>query len=249
MKNLYVFVMVFLILNLCGCASLLKSRIGTKENKLQAIGSDIGERSRQLTTAVLDISYYSLSSASNPEIMLINKIALEDQRIEGLPVQKLDTAYLLEISEEKRNKEFQSYVDQNTTLLLQKRQLKTEISTLEQRLKSRGFLGRIIRWVGIPGLIVALFIFCPGAILPIISWLTNKIPGLIGFLGIASKRVVDNVISGVQQAREELKKDPNKTYEAKDVLQMLDQKLSEEQDQSTKAVVRARKLVRKNKMR
>jgi len=230
---------------LCGCHSLWDAQLQSSQTELADVGGDLTERSRQLTAAVLDISGAARQTRPSPEWALIHRLAAEDQRLEGLPIQRLDTTHLLRLREKALNRALNRYEDQNTTLLLQQRQLHTRIDTLEQKLRQGGWWGWLIGCLGVTGVIILAIILFPSVVLPLltmfIGWITRVIPGLVGFLGIVSKCAFDSVVLGLQKAREQLKKEPDRTFTGKEVLDMLDKNLAAKQDVQTENTVTVRK--------
>jgi len=79
---------------------------------------------------------------------------------------------------------------------------------------------------------VALVVFCP-AVLPVMgglaSFLISKIPALTNLLGFVGKSAFDATVKGVGNARKWLKLsaevNPQRTYSAKEVLDVLDGEL------------------------
>jgi len=114
-------------------------------------------------------------------------------------------------------------------------------SIWKRMVASFGLLGAI-------GALVALGVFCPPALLLVgkvalmlVSWLVGKIPALVGMIGVVGKGAFDNVVKGIGDARAEFKKaeleNPDGTYTAAQVREILDGKLAIATDKSDKALI------------
>jgi len=219
---------------------------------------DLEERDRQLTTAIKDTADHAEQRGSpTSEEQLVQLLAREDQRIEGLPINRLDVKQMLNnirADREAFEKSLQKYHNENTSLLSSNARLDQENDALQISLtqeKNRSLLGRLWGWLwgfGMTGVIVAviLVVVFPTLGVPLMSYVVNLIvttvPQLIALFGVVGKKVFDGVIIGVQQISDEISHHPDdKTFTKKEVQEILKKNLRDATDSAAKAVISHRK--------
>lgn len=160
----------------------------------------------------------------------------------GEPIEKIDVQILLDLYKD-NIKEYKRIISEKekTVTILKKNELDYEstIAALEQQLereKARTSLWQRIKNLGISFVVlmiiavIALLIFAPN----VLGWIVAKIPSLVSLLGVASFRVVGNIVKGVQKAREEIAQMPDdKKLNKTDILNLIDCRLKEESDRET----------------
>lgn len=233
------------VLVLCGCV-LTKpatSRQADKEVKLEKIEEKLVEESKALTTGALD----ALSFApTNKPTDLAKKFLQRDQQIEGVPVERIDVVGILATNKasidalDRRLEMQQQWLQDRVKIEIELDKANDrliELGRLYEEEKAKSMWRRIWAWTmstfGVGGL-VALVVFCP-AVLPVIgglaSFLISRIPALTNLLGLVGKSAFDATVKGVGNARKRLKlsdeANPQRTYSAKEMLDVLDNELKD----------------------
>jgi hypothetical protein len=239
------FISILILAALCGCV-LTKpatSKQAVKEVMLEKVEERLVEESKALTTGALD----ALSFApTNKPTNLAKKFLQRDQQIEGVPADRIDVAGILATNKiaieslERRMEMQQEWLQERVKLEVELSQANArllELGRLYEQEKAKSTWKRIRTWTmstfGIGGL-VALIIFVPAA-LPLLgavaSFLVSKIPSITNFIGLVGSSAFDAAVKGVGNARKRLKisaeESPEKTYSAKDVLEILDGELKD----------------------
>lgn len=250
-----------------GCITTSKTQRELKDSQinLSTTINDLDERSRQLTTGIHDLYVYK--KEVEPDFFTgIDEIgswlSLEDQRIEGLPIERIDVRELHrqwtgnEKEKAALNKTLSEFQDQNTFLLKQRDNLQIEINELKNLLEQERNIPwwkKMWKWVfglSLPSLILVILgvVFAPQFTIPllgrIVGWIARKIPAFISFAGVVSSSIYDATIKGVQNIKETIKHDPDdKKYTKQEVLQLVNKKLEESHREvpDSEKVVRYRK--------
>jgi hypothetical protein len=208
----------------------------------------LDEQSRALTTAIVD----SLQSTRErePASDLALRLARQDQRIEGLPLEPIAVAPLLEPGNESAQRALEKRESEIEQLLRQERHSAERLqrfgATFEAERNATRW--RWTRWAGggslLIGGLVALVVFVPAA-LPIVTrfaaWIVGRIPALASALGVVSTRAFDAVVKAIERS----KRAPSTTSWANSAqgpsLEELHLNLSREMDATHKELVRSRK--------
>lgn len=257
---LIILISVFIPINGCNSIFGLQKDLNETQTERELVQGDLTERSRQLTTAVNDIVETKKENQElSPEEEVIGILSLEDQRIEGLPIERINTDELLSRyieNQEEFLRDFDRYKNENTELKQREQNLQIEIDSLTKALeieRNRPWWSKLWRWIlglSVPSLILVVIgvIAAPQFTIPlltrIIRWVVKTVPSLIGFIGVVGVDIFDATIKGFQNVRETVKKLPDDVKLSKqEVMQILDSKMSEEHDKVSKAgdTVRQRK--------
>ena len=205
--------LLVLLLTASGC-----SRLPRQHERLNA---ELAEESRALTTAVVDALNLQPGERRDEFTESALRLARQDQRIEGLPLQPFDLPVLLaqsnaiapapsadQTTAAWRDLE-QRFAAQNELL---EREGVTSGALLQKGLETVREQNRVrVAWtkrllaLGLPfaGL-VALCVFFPAAI-PLVgrvlAWLVAKIPALSSAAGVVSVQAFDAVVRGLERAK------------------------------------------------
>lgn len=236
--KLFVIAMVF---GLCSGCTGFKRALDRTGKKIDANEAALKEVSRELTTGGVD----TLSLApTNKHTELALKLAKLDQQIEGVPQKRIDVPAIL-AGERKATSDLEARFRQIDVLVAEKLNLESKNRELEERLqdlgakyeaeRNTGIVKRIKRalfaTLGLGG-VIALCVFFP-AVIPIFTrlavWIVSMVPKLGSILGIASQKVVKNIIDGIEEAKTEI---------PAEATQILHKKLSQRLDAQQKAAVR-----------
>jgi hypothetical protein len=202
--------------------------------------SELEEHSRALTTAVVDSLQAHTNRDPNTEFAL--RLAREDQRIEGLPLEPIQVTELDEPELRERFARIERLISQarrSEERLLQ-------MGAIQEQEKNR-LRARRAKWITsgslLVGGVVALFVFMPAA-LPIaghlLGWLVGKIPSLASALGVVSVKAFDAVVRGIERSKGAgTDRFSNGTPDS--AFEKLELNLSREMDSSHKNLVRSRK--------
>lgn len=240
--------------------SLNKELNETKKEMVSTSG-DLGEKSKQLTTAILDITTVAEDSRLlTKEEEVIQVLATEDQRIEGLPIERIQVDILLKLYNDDK-KTFEKVVSEyrtaNTELLLKTHDLENQIKSLNDQIKlesSKTWFDRFWVWVkgfGITGIIVMilLVIFFPPLAGRILAFAISMVPSLISFVGLVGKNVFDGVVVGIQGLKTKVSamKDDEKLSKA-EILKLISTEMAASiPNDADKIVIDHRKRVKKVK--
>lgn len=240
--RLLVFLIIFIFF--VGCKSdLEKNAENVNESTAQLSSTELQleETSRQLTAAIKDISEPSKEKTSIENLQIekeiIHLLATEDLRIEGLPIEKIDTKELIILFSKNKKKllnRIDIFREDNTELLKQKKFLESRIKNLENALiteKEKGWFSTFIKWffgLGASGIVILLVLsvvgvpLAPLILTKLVNFLTNKIPQLIGFFGTVSVQIFDSVIEGVENLKSRIDEEPEeKTFTKKEVKKLI----------------------------
>lgn len=232
--------------------------------KIEESSQKTEERSRALTTGVVE----ALNLEQNPSVKVEVALALakEDQLIEGLPVEPFDVKQIISRLESEKEATvargratIERIEAENLKLRQERDELNRRQESIEENLIEKGmqkeeeeksdWLKSTLGWFwatfGLGGTILFVVLF-PGVILPVftnlVGWLVRTFPALISSLGIAAKKTTDNIIKGVEKARDNFKKASSEKLFTKDeVLEILNGNLRETLDEADKKVVQQRK--------
>ena len=143
------------------------------------------------------------------------KLARQDQRIEGLPLQPLDAPVLTSSPEVPATKEawanLRAQFRHQDRLIAEHRKVSAKLEEMGAAHETERN-NRILSWtkwvsgslLSVGGLI-ALFVFFPFA-LPLagrfLAWIVAKLPSLAGALGVVGTQAFDSVVRGIERARE-----------------------------------------------
>lgn len=257
-SKLFILIILVGLVTFTGCDTLRLQKDMNEAKQTQAVvQNDLTERSRQLTTAVSDIVENKKPNLS-PEEQVIGILSLEDQRIEGLPIERIDTGELLKRYQENQESflaEFDKFKTENTNLKQREQKLEVQINALTEALKieqSRPWYSRLWKWflgLGISGMIltVILIAVAPQFTIPLIGrffgWIIKIFPSLVGMIGSVGKDVFDATLKGFQEIREHVKQLPEDAKMSKAELLQLMGKMQEEHNKipGAEKVVRQRK--------
>jgi hypothetical protein len=214
------------------------THFAAKRSKARA---ELDEHSRALTTAVVDTLQTRTNRDSNVEFAL--RLAREDQRIEGLP---LDPIKVTAPDERKLNERFER-IERLLAKARRSEERLLQMGEIQEQEQNESRV-RWSKWMGgssvVLGGLIALVVFVPAAA-PILgrmlAWLVKKIPALAGALGVVSVNAFDAVVRGIERSRENganrISNGP-----ADSALENLELNLSREMDAAHKDLVRARKV-------
>lgn len=243
---------VILIMLLSGC-SFRTGQLAAGREKVSQTETAITEQSRAMTTGALDALGFAPTNAPTE----VARTLLErDQQIEGLPLDRIDVRPLIAQNSEAWNRlqvrfDFQSdLLAERFALTAQNRKLETdliEMGTKYEAERNKSIVRRIWAWslgtLGIGGLI-ALGLLCP-FLIPIagsfVGWIVGMVPKLAGWVGVVGRKAFDQIVSGVEQVRHELKRDPARTFTGKEVLGLMKTELQSATDEAPRKLVAARK--------
>ncbi len=190
------------------------------------------------------------------------QLAREDQRIEGLPLDPIAVAPLLNptnaVARARAAQDLRDRLASIEPLLRKERRAAERLQELGERheAEQNAARWRRFKWGGgltvILGGLVALLILVPAAapiLGRILAWVAGKLPSLAGALGVVSVRAFDAVVNGIERARGEdqgpagLSNDGAGPRPGFVGWTALESSLSREMDASHKALVRVRKAV------
>jgi hypothetical protein len=259
MRNRYILIIFVFVFFIAGCDTLrLQKDVNEAKATEAKIQNDLTERSRQLTTAVSDIIENKKSDGLNIDEEIIGILSREDQRIEGLPIERLDTDEL--VTQYIENKDeflrgFEKFKTENTQLKRREQELEVKINSLTEALeieKNRPWYSRVKSWffgLGISGMIltIILCVVAPQFAVPLIGRFFGQIvkifPSLIGMIGSVGKDIFDATLKGFQNIREDIKNLPDDAKLSKEEVMVLLNKMKEEHDK----VPGADKIIRQRK--
>jgi hypothetical protein len=246
MRNPSILIIFVFTIFSTGCDTIRLQRDVSEAKMVEAtIQNDLNERSRQLTTAVSDIIENKKSDGLNVDEEIIGILSREDQRIEGLPIERLDTDEL--VAQYIENKDeflrgFEKFKTENTQLKQREQELEVKINSLTEALeieKNRPWYSRVKSWffgLGISGMVltIILCIIAPQFTIPLIgrflSWIVKMFPSLIGMIGSVGKDIFDATLKGFQNIREDVKRLPDDAKLSKSELLELLGKMQKEHD-------------------
>ena len=220
------FYLIAISLLLIGCQNLQKSFFKAEHN-VNAAQSELDERSRQLTTLIVEVAEKERNENQNKtnssnEIILV--AAKKDQQIEGLPIEKLNTEEIIALyakdkaALEKKFNEYSSQIE-----FLQKNKTLAEIQrdkfqSLWQEELNRPWYEKLWDWMlgialwgGGSGIIIIalLSIFVPGFATVLLPWIIGRVidffPKLATVFGVVSKKSFDAVIGGYENFKDKWK--------------------------------------------
>ena len=211
-----------------------------KANVRREATSVLTESSKQLTTATVDALNLQPTERRDGYTETAKRMAEQNQKIQGIPVERIDVGPLVASNKLAWELVGQKFAEQNATLA-KLRESEAQLLAMGEKYeeeRNRSVVRRIWTWLigslGIGGL-VALAIFCP-ALIPIfgriLGWIVAKLPSLAGWIGVVSTKAFDNVVLGVEKARQ-------KIGVADDTLKT---ELSKAMDDADKTLVRTRKV-------
>ena len=229
-----------------------------------AITQEEEEKSRQLTTAVVEVLHDEPVSKATPRSKLALEFAQQDQLIEGMPLEKIPVQDYIElaVSEneddiKKLNKKISDLEESISEFRKEKLENQTVLDARTEELVKKGMIyeeenkkkawEKVWGWAkgtfGIGGLI-ALAVLFP-AIIPILGHMVGAviklIPSLASALGVVAKSTTDAVIKGVQGTRQHLKTSSQETYTKAEVIALLDSNLDFHQSKGDKTLISRRK--------
>lgn len=234
-----------------GCTQLSNS-IDTITGKSSAKQKQLTEESKALTTGTVD----ALEQAPREDkaVNLARELAKADQQIEGMPTKRLPvTAALAE--DPKALRELERRLAAIPLLQAELEELQSKLADRESQLQDLGrkyeeeratkLRTRIKRWLigtlGVGG-VIALLVCFPALIVPfghMLAFLVGRIPKLAGALGVVAKKAFDETVEGIGKARAAMK-----AAQSQDKI-ILDNTLSENTSEWTKALIASRRKVLK----
>jgi hypothetical protein len=211
----------------------------------------IEEESKALTTGTVDA--LEQAPRDHKAVNMARELAKADQQIEGMPLKRLPVAAAL-ADDAKALKEMekrlaaipvlQAELNEMESALAQKEAALREMGIKYEQEKNTKLRTRIKRWVlgtlGIGGLI-ALLVFCPALIVPfgqLLAFIVGRIPRLAAATGLVAKKAFDETVQGIGKARQALKEAQDPAAKIQ-----LDQQLSQNTSQWTKALIEQRRKV------
>jgi len=222
------------------------------------------EKSRQLTTAVVEVLEDEPKEIVTPRSRLALSFAQQDQMIEGLPIEPISVESFIDLAiseNDKDIKELQKKLARLEESVAEFRQTKLinklEVNARTEELVNKGILyeeehkkktwEKVWSWakgtLGIGG-IIALVLLCP-AIIPIFGQMlgavVKAIPSLASAFGVAATSTVDALVKGVQQTRKQIKNGGDGPYTKDEVLSIIDGNLAFHQKEADEKLVTARK--------
>jgi hypothetical protein len=225
---------ISILLTGCTFSSRTKAKVDTH----------LDEESRTLTTAVVDTLNAQPTVHRDAFTATALTLARQDQRIEGLPAHPIDVLPLVQ-SNAQAIADLTARFEMQNDLLQQQRQATDKLLQYGQQFeqqRNKSLLRRMFASFGIlgtVGAIVAICVFFPVAI-PIFGrvfgWLVSKLPTLASYIGVVSHKAYDQVVKGVELAKQEYAKKENSA-----AIDVLHASLSKSMDGSTKDLVQRRK--------
>lgn len=252
-------VIILCCLSLVGCFSLnpFDKAQNEKDETLQEIAANdvvLKEKTKQYGHAAKSLLEDIPTEKQQPQTVIATDMLDQQEKIIGKPIEPIDIDKLLNLYEKNINdyKKALSESEEDLNKILKENVgLQAKVDHLNTVIANRTWYGdlwyTIMSWslstfllAGV-GLII-LLIIAPTMIPRIIAWGALKIPKLIGFIGVTSVKVVDNIVSGLQEARVELsKKGDNEKMSVREVRAILDNHLERQLDIDTKNAVKERK--------
>lgn len=256
---------LFATLFFSGCSTLPlfqtpEQRQEAVVRKIDVTEEELIERSREMTAAINDLSGLAFERTDlEPTSIeqLIEILAEEDERVEGSPIQRIDAEALLERFETEREdliRDMENVQRSNTSLLERINHLERENRSLSYELNresKKNILDHFWSWIRSFSLAtiittaILFIVFGPAAIPIIFSFVVffiNRVPSIIGFLGIVSKAAFDSVVRGVQDVRTKIKSfPPDKIFTRDEVQMLIDFSLEKYADDKTRLIVSRRK--------
>jgi len=230
-----------------------------------ALSQEETEKSRQLTTAVVDVLGDEPVFIATPRSKLALEFAQQDQLIEGMPLKPIPVKSYIELAIsdnesdiEKLNNKINDLEESIAKFRKEKLDNKTDLDAQKEELIKLGMLyeeenkkkawEKVWSWAkgtfGITGLII-IAVLCP-AIIPIFAQMLGAIvkliPSLASLFGVAATSTVDAVVKGVQNTRQQFKNGSKDTYTKEEVLAMLDGNLDFHQVASDRNLISKRKV-------
>lgn len=226
--------------------------------------AQLDEHSRALTTAVVDSLTLQPAEDRDSYTEFALRVAREDQRIEGLPldpiavepfVQPSATNALPKLQAERALGQRFTEIEKLLASERQQTEHLLEFGAAHEAERNRARV-RWTKWIGgsslLIGGLVAFCVFVPAA-LPILgrllAWIVSKIPSAAGAFGVVSVQAFDAVVKGIERTKSNppsnnagLSNAAVPTVPAADSwTSLLHLNLSREMDAAHKALVRARK--------
>jgi hypothetical protein len=224
------------------------------QSQIERGGSELDRHTRAYVTAAVDA--LGRSTDKEPETNVARNMAENAQRIVGLPqpgdeihvddlISKNETA--LENLED-RQKDVVKLARRQEILghdLKDTEEKLIELGELKQAEEKQGFFSSLWAWLtGTFGLLgaIAVCIVAGPVLLPIIGqlfgWLVGRLPGLIGWFGVTSKNLTQNIIKGVHDAKERIKNAAeDKNFSKDEVLNILGTELNKTTNKTDKDAI------------
>jgi hypothetical protein len=233
-----------------GCTHVASKRAKTH--------SQLDEHSRALTTAVVDSLQLQPREQRDNYTEFALRVAREDQRIEGLPIDPIPVEPFVQADEThslatlKAGRALSTrFTEIEKLIAAEKKQTDRLIAFGEthEEIQNRT-RARWAKWIGsgslLIGGLVALCVFVPAAIPVlgrILGWIVSRIPALAGAFGVVGVKAFDAVVKGIERTKgepSEVSRINNQTS-VDSWSEKLHLNLSREMDSAHKALVHSRK--------
>jgi len=237
------FLLVLCLLSFTGC-HYLNRQYDASQGRNVVLVAEKQEKSRELTSATVDSLSLIPESDKTLPIQLAEFFAKENQLLVGLPVEPINIASLIQQSPETIELFLNQVKDENTNLRKKLRDSEAEMLNLQAQLaelgkkyereKNKSIWNRVRASLGMTGIIALVVIF--PVLIPIftniLAAIIRAVPQLMSVLGLAAKKTVENIVSGVQHAKSEIRTSPKKTFTKDEVIEILNRNSKEEQDKT-----------------
>lgn len=221
----------------------------------------IEEHSRAYTTAVVEALQLQPTHQRDRFTTTALQLAQRDQRIEGIPLDSIPVADLIDSSPTNRDAHAAATMnlarrdEELRGLLAQKRRGEERLITFgEQFEQSRNeqrlhWFKRTSAFTLLVGALVAVFVLCP-ALLPVagrvVAWCVGRFPAVAGSVGVVSVNAFDAVVKAIERTRRNIPSESTPRFgnqaPSGDDRDDLFLNLSREMDAAHKALVRKRKV-------
>ena len=257
MKKAITLILCYLMLSGCFITNPFDKAQSEKDDTQTEIAQNdaiLEEKTKQYGHAAKSLLDDIPEDKQQPQTVIATDMLEQQEKIIGKPIEPIDIHRLLDLYE-KNIADYEKALDKSeknlNEILKENAGLQAKVDHLNTILDNRTWYSdlwyTIMNWSLSTFLLtgvcfIVLLIVAPTLIPRIIAWGALKIPKLIGFIGITSVKVVDNIVSGVQQARAELSnRSDDDQMSVKEVKAILDNHLERQYDNDTKNAVRERK--------